>query len=227
MKRPRLDADLGREPRRYLTSRYRPAWADSTLLRRLLAVALAVLAGALLVRGDPGRHESAVVVAAHDLAPGRVLAAGDLRVAAFSAGTLPDGALHEVTPLLGATVSGAVHGGEILTDLRVVGSRLATAATGTPDARIVPIRLADNAVADILRTGDRVDVIAADEAAEGAHGPGPPRTLATDAVVVLIAGVGKSGRGSDDRVVLLALAAAHATAVAAASLRTALTVVCH
>ncbi len=108
----------------------------------------------------------------------------------------------------------------MFTDLRVVGPRLAAVATGARDARIVPIRLADNAVAEILRAGDRVDVIGGEE-----QGARPARSLATDAAVVL-SGPG-DGRGAKERVVLVAMDAEHATVVAAASLHTALTVVFH
>ncbi|WP_280270621.1 SAF domain-containing protein [Nocardia wallacei] len=226
-RRPRRDADLGREPHWDRLIRYRPAWADAALARRVLAAALVVLAGALYLRGDPDTHPVDIVVAARDLSPGHVLETADLHRVPRPAGMLPEGALRDVAPVLGATVTGPVRAGEILTDLRVLGPRLATAATGAREARIVPIRLADNAVADILRTGDRVDVIAgAEHAAEGAHGPAPPHTLATDAVVVLIAGAAKA-RGSDERVVLVALDPAPATIVAAASLTSALTVVFH
>lgn len=226
-RRPRREADLGREPHWDRLIRYRPAWADSTLVRRLLAAALVVLAAALYLRGDPDTHPVDTVVATRDLAPGRVLDAADLRTVPRPAGMLPEGALRDFGPLLGATVTAPVRAGEILTDLRVLGPRLATAATGAREARIVPIRLADKAVADILRIGDRVDVIAgAEPAAEGAHGPAPPRTLATDAVVVLIAGAARV-RGSDERVVLVALDPMPATTVAAASLTNALTVVFH
>ncbi|WP_460700092.1 SAF domain-containing protein [Nocardia thraciensis] len=227
MKRSRPDPHLGRGPRWDLAIRYRPAWADATAARRLLAAVLAVLAGALYLRGNPRTEQVEVVVAARDLAPGRILDSADLRRAPRPAGTLPEGAARDLTPLLGATATGAVRAGEILTDLRVIGPRLAAAAAGTPEARIVPIRLADNAVADILRAGDRVDVVAAEEsAAGGSHGAGPPRTLAVDAAVVLIAGTGKT-RGPEDRIVLVALDATRAAAVAAASLHTALTVVFH
>ncbi|WP_280268229.1 SAF domain-containing protein [Nocardia wallacei] len=225
MKQSRTDADLGRGPR-WDPARYRPAWADATLARRLLAAALAVLAGVLFLRGDPRAQQVEVAVAARDLAPGRILGSDDLRLAPRPAATLPTGAVRELRPVLGATATGAVRAGEILTDLRVVGPRLAAVAAGTREARIVPIRLADNAVADILRAGDRVDVVAAEESADGAHGTGPPRTLAVDAAVVLIAGAGKP-RGTEERTVLVALDAARAAAVAAASLRTALTVVFH
>lgn len=193
----------------------RPPWADGILLRRLLAVALLALAAALALRGDPNARRTEVMIAARDLAPGQILGPDDLRAASRETTSLPDGFARSPAPLLGATLTGAVHSGEILTDLRVIGPRLAAVATGSPDARIVPIRLADNAVAAVLRAGDRVDVVV--------H---PARTLATDAAVVLVSG-GDSPRDSDERVVLVALDAQHATAVAAASLHTALTVVFH
>lgn len=212
----------------------RPPWADGILLRRLLAVALLALAATLALRGDPNARRTEVMIAARDLAPGHILGPDDLRAASRETASLPDGFAGSPTPLLGATLTGAIHAGEILTDLRVIGPRLAAVATGSPDARIVPIRLADNAVAAILRSGDRVDVVAATEntdsvpsrgpnTAAGAH---PARTLAADAAVVLVSG-GDSPRDSGERVVLVALDAEHATAVAAASLHTALTVVFH
>ncbi|MFF7939923.1 SAF domain-containing protein [Nocardia gamkensis] len=219
----RVLADLGRggwNPAGW----QRPSWADAVLARRLLAAALAALAVLLFLRGDPDTERTTVLVAGRDLAPGRLLEAGDLRPAPREAGTLPAGAVADAAALVGATLTGAMRQGEVFTDLRVVGPRLAAAATGAREARIVPIRLADTAVADILRAGDRVDVIGA----EDANGPGtrPARTLATDSAVVLVAGAG-DGRGAAERVVLVAMDAEHATAVAAASLRTALTVVFH
>ncbi|WP_280233468.1 SAF domain-containing protein [Nocardia cyriacigeorgica] len=204
----------------------RPPWADGLLARRLLAGALTAAAIILLFRGDPDTDRMSVVVAARDLAPGHLLESSDLRVVERESGALPGGAVHDPAQLLGATLTGAMSGGEILTDLRVIGPRLAAVAAGAADARIVPIRLADTAVADILRAGDRVDVIAADESDRATARPA--RTLATDAAVVLISGTpGATPAGSADRVVLVAMAADNAVAVAAASLSTALTVVFH
>ncbi|MBF6395002.1 flagella basal body P-ring formation protein FlgA [Nocardia cyriacigeorgica] len=203
----------------------RPPWADGLLARRVLAVALTVVAVILLLRGDPDTHRVTVVVATRDLPPGHLLSAADLRLVDRESGALPGGAVRDPAPLIGATLTGAMSTGEILTDLRVIGPRLAAVAGGGPDARIVPIRLADTAVADILRAGDRVDVIAADESDRASR---PARTLATDAAVVLISGSPGSGPAkSADRVVLVAMGAEHAAAVAAASLSTALTVVFH
>ncbi|WP_039801050.1 SAF domain-containing protein [Nocardia araoensis] len=214
-------ADLGRGWNPY--GWQRPPWADAVLVRRLLAIALAALAALLFLRGDPGAERITVLVAGRDLAPGRLLEAGDLRPAPREAGTLPAGAVTDPAALLGATLTGAMRRGEVFTDLRVVGPRLAAAATGAREARIVPVRLADTAVADILRAGDRVDVIGAEDAGSSAR---PARTLATDAAVILVSGAGV-GRGAAERVVLVAMDAEHATAVAGASLHTALTVVFH
>ncbi|MFE9578602.1 SAF domain-containing protein [Nocardia sp. NPDC006044] len=200
---------------------HRPHWADSLLLRRLLAGGLACLAAALFLRGDPGAARTPVVVAGHDLEPGHVLAANDLRSAPRESTALPDGAVRDPAEVVGATLTGAMRTGEVFTDIRVVGPRLAAVATGARDARIVPIRPADTAVAEILRAGDRVDVVGGEE-----QGSRPARTLATDAAVVLVSGPG-DGRATKERVVLVAMDAEHATVVAAASLHTALTVVFH
>ncbi|MCA2205929.1 MULTISPECIES: SAF domain-containing protein [Nocardia] len=216
-------ADLGRGSSWRFALGNRPAWADALLARRILAAALAVVAVVLFVRGDPGAATQPVVVAARDLAPGRVLTADDVRVDRHETRTLPTGFAAEAAPLLGATLTGAMRAGEMFTDLRVIGPRLAAAAAGTDDARIVPIRLADSAVAEVLRAGDRVDVVGVDDTG----GPGadaPARTLATDAAVVLVTATADRRA---ERVVLVALATEYATAVAGASLRTALTVVFH
>ncbi|MEU5409634.1 SAF domain-containing protein [Nocardia asteroides] len=218
-------ADLGRGSSWRFALGNRPAWADALLARRLAAGALALLALALFVRGDPGAARHTVVVAARDLAPGRLLTADDLRLDERESRSLPSGSATDTAALLGATLTGAMRAGETFTDLRVVSPRLAAAAAGSPEARIVPIRLADPAVAEVLRAGDRVDVVGV----EDAGGPGaskPARTLATDAAVVLVTTSGERRSGTE-RVVLVALDAHNATAVAGASLRTALTVVFH
>ena len=114
--------------------------------------------------------------------------------------------------------------GETLTDLRLLGPRLAAAATGIANARIVPVRLADGGVAELLRGGDRVDVVTTTEKANSGAAPNP-RTLAVAASVVLVTQAAGGVRGSSDRIVLMALPNQQATTVAAASLTSALTVV--
>ncbi|WP_433199081.1 SAF domain-containing protein [Nocardia sp. CA-107356] len=217
-------AELGRGNSLRFALGNRPRWADGLLARRLLATALIALAVILFLRGDPGSERTDVVVAGRDLPPGHLLEAADLRSTPHESGTLPAGAVDNIATLVGATLTGAMRTGEVFTDLRIVGPRLAAGVTGAGDARIVPIRLADTAVAEILRAGDRVDVVAAEE--QNAQSMRPARLLALDAAVVLVSGPGDR-RGTPERIVLVAMDAEHATAVAAASLRTALTVVLH
>ncbi|WP_084487664.1 SAF domain-containing protein [Nocardia sienata] len=201
----------------------RPSWADGVLLRRALAVLCALTAVTLFLRGDPAHARISVVVASRDLPPGHLLAAADLRLASYPPDATPEGAATDPAPLLGSVLTAALRTGEVLTDVRVVGPRLAAAATGRPDARIVPVRLADTAITEILRAGDRVDVVAA-----GNEDPALARTLAVDAAVVLVSGPpADSGNHRAERVVLVAMDARRAAVVAAASLNSALTVIFH
>jgi Flp pilus assembly protein CpaB len=200
----------------------RPDWTRTPAARRVLAGALVLLAAAAAWRGDPGADMSDVVVTAHDLSPGTAITAADLRIDRRAVSSVPEGAHTAVDAVIGTTLAGPARRGEILTDVRLLGPRLAESAAG-PDARIVPIPLADAALTDLVRTGDVVDVVAApaDEAAE-------PRVIATDAVVVLISakdsGIGARGSG---RVVLVALPAAAAKSVAGAALVSAVTLTLH
>ena len=191
----------------------------------MLAAALALFAVVLAFRGDPGREQVSVVVSARDLAPGARLDVADVRLAKIAARDAPTGALTDPDAALGHILAGAARTGEVLTDTRVLGPRLAEISAGTPDARIVPIRLADNAVADLLRVGDRVDVVAAGPDVGPGEDDAPPDTLATDVAVVLVSDAATSR--ATDRMVLVAMPAAQSVDVAAASLTSTLTVVFH
>src|SRR5699024_1452012 len=112
---------------------------------------------------------------------------------------------------------------------------LARAAVGSDQARLVPVRPADPSVTDLVRPGDRVDVITVDEpdpvdlrAAEpGLPAAGAAGTvLARAAPVIMIPG-SRSPAESGGPVLLIALPEAQATEVAAASLTRALTVTVH
>ncbi len=86
-----------------------------------------------------------------------------MRIETRTAATVPDGSQSDVDAVIGAMLAGPARRGEVLTDVRVLGPRLAESVAG-PDARIVP--LADSALLDLVRPGDVVDVIAAAPAAE-------------------------------------------------------------
>ncbi|MCZ2825209.1 MULTISPECIES: Flp pilus assembly protein CpaB [unclassified Modestobacter] len=156
------------------------------LLRQVAAAALVCLALVLALRppppgpAGPVAATSPVVVAAADLPAGTVLTVGDLAEAELPTGLLPSGGTADAAGLTGQLLAAPVRAGEPVTDVRLVGPGLWSAV---PDGQVAaPVRLADLAVATLLRAGDRVDVLAA-----GAAGPTPSpavEVVATGALVL-------------------------------------------
>ncbi len=128
------------------------------------AAALAVLAPA----PPAGRS---VVVAATELAAGRVLGPGDLVAVRYPPDQVPDGSYARTDDLVGRTLAAAVRKAEALTDVRIAGSSALAGSSGLVE---VAVRLADAGAAGLVRAGDVVDVLAAapQSAADG-FGPDP------------------------------------------------------
>ncbi|GLZ34466.1 hypothetical protein Lesp02_66530 [Lentzea sp. NBRC 105346] len=162
--------------------RYRPK--HSARLRRLLAGALALLAITLGFWPDPGHR---VVTAARDLPPGIVLSLNDLTVVSFNNAIV--GSFNNPAMLQGRLLNNPTRQGEPITDVRL--------GPAEPDLAAVPVKLADESVAGLVRPGNRVDVIAQDG-----------QVLAENAAV----------RETRDRVVVVALPRRNATRLAALSL---------
>lgn len=121
--------------------------------RRLIAAAcagLAVFAAVSAIGSEPATV--AAVVAARDLNSGHVLTAADLATVRLDAGTAPDHLSHDV---VGLSVAGPMRSGEAFTDRRVVDPR------DLGDDRVLAGVEVTRAVADVVRVGDRVDVVAA------------------------------------------------------------------
>lgn len=204
----------------------RPDFARTLLARRVAAGFLVLLAGASALRPDPAGAYTPVAVAVRDLRPGVTLTTDDVRLEKRSTATLPDGTHTHLDPVLGATLAGPARRGEVLTDARVLGSRLAGLAVGG-DARVVPLHLSDAAVLDLIRTGDVVDVLGAGDHADAATAQARPRVIASNAVVVLVSAATKALGAGGDRVVLVALPAAAANTLAGATLIQAVTLSIH
>ncbi|WP_236977834.1 MULTISPECIES: SAF domain-containing protein [Mycobacterium] len=200
----------------------RPDWARTVLARRVAAAALVVLAGIAALRANPEGDRVDVLVASHDLTSGTALTPDDVRLERRLSTTVPDGSQAKLETALGSTLASPARRGEVITDVRLLGSRLAESTAG-PGARIVPLHLADSALIDLVRVGDVVDVLAAPAGEASASS----RVLAADATVVLISARSKTHTDSDDRVVLVALPARLAAAVAGAALGQTVTVVLH
>ena len=205
-----------------LSKAIRPDFARTLAARRIAAGLLVVFAAVIALRPDPGHTLREVVVAARDLSPGVTLRADDVLLTKRPAAWIPDGAANTVETVVGATLAGPSRRGEVLTDARILGSRLTGLSTG-PDARVVPLHLADAAVLDLIRPGEVVDVLGAPTADVDAH----PRVVASNAVVVLVSPESKAPGAANDRVVLVALPAAAASALAGATLVQSVTLTIH
>jgi Flp pilus assembly protein CpaB len=200
----------------------RPDWSRTVLARRIAAAGLVVLAGVAALRPNPDGERAQVVVAARDLSPGAALTADDLRLEKRLTPTIPDGSQSDIDTIVGSTLAGPARRGEVLTDVRLLGRRLAESAAG-PDARLVPVHPVDGALADLVRPGDVVDIVAASETSSQATA----RVVVTDAIVVLVSAKQKAQAATSERVVLVALPAAAANAVAEAALAQTVTLTLH
>ena len=204
-----------------LSAALRPDWTRTIAARRVTAGLLVVLAGVAAFRSDPDGERREVVVASRDISPGVELTADDVHVDLVPTDPLPDGALDDLQAVIGDVPAGPIRRGEVITDVRVLDSRLAEATAG-PNARIVPLHLTDQALLDLVRAGDVVDVLAA-PTGDNAR----PQVVASGAVVVMVSPKPKSPTSGDDRIILVALPADTANAVAAATLADAVTVTFH
>jgi Flp pilus assembly protein CpaB len=211
---------------RRLSASLRPDWTRTVLARRVAAGGLVVLAGVAALRSNPDGDRVEVVVAARDLTPGTALTPDDVRIEKRLATTVPDGSQANLGAMVGATLASPTRRGEVLTDVRVLGSRLAESTAG-PGARIVPLHLAESALIDLVRVGDVVDVLAAPATDAPAGTQAVTKVVATDAVVVLVSAKQKVQAADSDRVVLVALPARVANTVAGSALGQAVTLTLH
>jgi Flp pilus assembly protein CpaB len=194
--------------------------------RRVAAGLLTALALVLALRPAPAPATDAappavaVVVAGRDLAAGTGLSAPDLVVARLPPEFAPTGSVRDPADLAGRVLAGSVRAGEPLTDVRLVGAGLT--ALLEPGQVAAPVRLADLAVAALVRTGDRVDVLASPPEADRAE------TVVAGALVLAAGASGKDGAPAAtdpaDGLILVAVDGATAARLAAAAASSTLTV---
>ena len=178
--------------------------------RGLAALCVAVLVWSTLTALRPPPPESATVWrAVRDLPSGTVLQHQDLQRATVPREAAPRAA-HDLRTLTGRVLAAPVGAGEIATATRLMGN---DQLAGYPGRSAVPLRIPDADAVGLLRTGDRVDLVASD--------PQQPRSgtrIARDAVVLALP-QGSAGRdpGSDGRLVVFAVPTDEVVAVAAAA----------
>jgi Flp pilus assembly protein CpaB len=129
----------------------------------VLAAAAAVLTG-VSAAAPEGPAMITVVKAKAQLPGGTVVSASDVVLDRVAASDVPEGVLTDPLALLGKTLAAPVAENQMLTPLVVTAARTSVSQGHV----IAPLRLADTALAALLRPGDVVDVIAADAQAEQA-----------------------------------------------------------
>ena len=181
----RLDPTAGGRRRRSLPgARWRLLlWrARFPVAAALLGVATAQVVAEL---GPAPAPTVPVVVAEHALAAGATLAESDLRIVRMPVALVPGGSHPRTADLLGQPLVTGAPAGLAIVDGLLGGARLAGA--GPPGTVVAPVRLADPAVAALLRPGDRIDLLAA---AGTADGEPAARRLAERALVLAEPGRG-------------------------------------
>lgn len=206
----------------------RPGWARTIVVRRTASIALVLAAIVVTVVGHRAAQGRSIVVTTHDLPPGRAVTADDLTIRVVPGDLIPFGALRLTADGVGRTPVGSIRAGEILTDARLLSSRLPAQLTGRDDARLVPVHLSDAALPSLLREGDVVDVLTTPD--EGA-GSATSSVVARNAVVAMTSDAPESGALATSRTaarpLLLAMDESAAHRVAAAGLDAPLAVVLH
>jgi Flp pilus assembly protein CpaB len=136
-----------------------------------VAAVAAVLIGISAAR-PPEPPSVDVLRAVREIAAGSTLSAGDIRTDRIPVSAAPVSPLADSALAVGRTAAGTIGDGQVLTETDL----------GTPRAGhgkvIAPFRLADAQVAQLLRVGDRVDVIAA------GRSDGKAQVIAGDVTVV-------------------------------------------
>lgn len=187
--------------------------------RRLVAGGLAAGAVALTIHAlepspDPG---VAVVTAVHDLPGSTVLEPDDLAVTRIPEHAVPAGALPSTAGITGQRITGPVRAGEIITDVRLMGTALLDG--WGPDLAAVPVRIADPAAARLVQPGDVLDIIAAD-----VSGAGGARVLAAGVPVLAVPPESDSGVAGDGALLVIAANPGQARELANASVTSRLSI---
>lgn len=213
-----------------------PAWKRVRFIRKTVTIGCVILSVFLIAQEFTPQKTVRVLVAAHDIRAGHVISPHYVALRQFPPSVIPHGALHAKSDISDALPSGPIREGEIITDARLVRSRITEAQnTGSPmgtapiapdtsavasagssagsGTRVVAIPIDNPDIAALVHPGEFVDIISAAKSG--------PRVLAENALVVTV--TEKSSSPRRGVMLLLSLPKVLAETVAAASLNEPLT----
>lgn len=193
-----------------------PGWERSRLVRSIIAVCCCLAAVTLLAL-QITTGKTTVVVAIRPIYAGEQIAASDIKTTKLPAAAVSPGAITDPEQISERLAIAHFEPGQQLTEHNVMSlsKRSFTAQDGSP-LQLTPIQVADPTVANLVKPGDIVSVLALD-------GDKTARQIATGALVVTASE--KPEQGIQNQAVLLALPPAGAAAVAKAALASSLGIV--
>lgn len=179
--------------------------------RGLIALCLALVTWSVLTALRPPDPATVTVwTAARDLPSGTVLQSDDLRATRVPREVVPRAA-HDLATLTGRVLAAPIGVGEVATSTQLMGN---DQLAGYPGRSALPLRIPDADTVSLLRTGDRVDLVASDPQ-QPQHG----HRIASDAIVLALpqAASGTTGPLTEGRLVVFAIPEADVVNVASAS----------
>lgn len=123
-------------------------------------MALCLAAAITVQQLTPGQAETTeVLVTSKDLPAGHQLTALDIKTVSVDPRVVPAGILSVMSlkSLQGSYISGPMRQGEIITDAALLGDELLVGAP--PGTQAVPLRLSDPSTLQLLKQGQRVNVV--------------------------------------------------------------------
>lgn len=160
------------------------SWRYGRTLRWGVAAICLVMAMLSVTHASVPAQPQTITVAARPVASGSQLVADDL---ALATGTLPV-TTPPMADLVGERVRGPLEPGEPVTSGRIVpGGQVAP----EPGTVVFPLSLADERIAALLQSGDRVDVLVTPDSLH----EGEPRLVAGDIEVLAVPAMGAAGLG--------------------------------
>lgn len=175
--------------------------------RRLLAAVFAGLAAYCILAAVTEQDDlSSVVVAAHTIPGGRTMTAADLSTIDLPRAAVPEGAFTTFDQAIGQTVVVQLPARAVVTASSVAGGGSLVASGRVA----LPIGLSESAPVDLLRVGDRIDLL-------GPGPSGPIEVLVSGTRVVALPEADGGLLGRTSPVVLVDVSREEATRLVAAN----------